>query len=264
MDVCDKRELEILVISCDKFDDCWIPFSECIQKFWPDCPYPISLCTETKDAPYDISLFTKTYKSDNKSWSARISDACNKINAEYVLFVLEDQWLAKQIDMIKITQIVREMQRDESIGVVYLEKRSIGNRGCQNFNNTLMEIPFGIEYRMSAGPAIWRKDYLKKILKRNESAWEFERVGSFREETAEKKVLYPLTDVYTRIAPPGAISRGKWETMVPKWAEKEEINVNFRKRPIKNFFDNFKYNIKRVIFNCSPAMIVKIQNHLYR
>ena len=258
--MCDKRELEILVISCDKFDDCWIPFSECIHKFWPDCPYPISLCTETKDAPYDISLFTKTYKSDNKSWSARISDACNKINAEYVLFVLEDQWLAKQIENDAIIQNIEFMNKDNSIGVVYLEKRVLGERNCKVLSDRYIEIPQNISYRFSAGPAIWRKSYLSKILNSDENAWEFEKKGSFRKDIPDDKVLAIRKSIYYRVSGMGAITQGKWERSIPQWTYKNRIDVNLTKRPIRNIRDSMSKSFRDFLFNINPELIVKIQN----
>ena len=41
------QDMCILVVSCDKYADCWTPFSDCMRKFWPDCPYPVYLCTES-------------------------------------------------------------------------------------------------------------------------------------------------------------------------------------------------------------------------
>ena len=41
------QDMCILVVSCDKYADCWTPFSDCMRKFWPYCPYPVYLCTES-------------------------------------------------------------------------------------------------------------------------------------------------------------------------------------------------------------------------
>lgn len=38
----------LLVNTCDKFEDCWIPFFSLLKKYWPDCSGKIYLNTEYK------------------------------------------------------------------------------------------------------------------------------------------------------------------------------------------------------------------------
>jgi len=45
-------ELSIFVNTSDNFEDCWDPFFKLFSIFWPNCPFPIVLNTETKDYSY--------------------------------------------------------------------------------------------------------------------------------------------------------------------------------------------------------------------
>ena len=38
----------VLIMSCDSYEDLWVPFFHFFDKYWPDCPYPIFLATNTK------------------------------------------------------------------------------------------------------------------------------------------------------------------------------------------------------------------------
>lgn len=44
----DKLSCAVLVNSCDKYSETWIPFFTLLKKYWPDCEYPIYLNTENK------------------------------------------------------------------------------------------------------------------------------------------------------------------------------------------------------------------------
>ena len=41
----NKNDVTILVVSCDKYKDLWIPFFHCFFKYWSDCPYPVFLAS---------------------------------------------------------------------------------------------------------------------------------------------------------------------------------------------------------------------------
>jgi len=43
------HNLTVLVNSTDTFSDCWPPFFQLFKRYWPECPCPIILNTETKD-----------------------------------------------------------------------------------------------------------------------------------------------------------------------------------------------------------------------
>ncbi|MFM9834618.1 MAG: hypothetical protein ACKVOA_00770, partial [Methylophilaceae bacterium] len=43
------NDLTIFVNTSDSFEDCWHPFFSLFARYWPNCPYPIVLNTETKD-----------------------------------------------------------------------------------------------------------------------------------------------------------------------------------------------------------------------
>ena len=54
----EGKQMKILVCSCDRNWDLWMPFHHCMEKYWNDHP-EIIYKTETKDNPY-----YKTIKKD--------------------------------------------------------------------------------------------------------------------------------------------------------------------------------------------------------
>ena len=119
------QDMCILVVSCDKYADCWTPFSDCMRKFWPDCPYPVYLCTESGE-PENGAVYSKVFHEPTQIWTARVRKACEKIKESHILVVLEDQWPSLPVSTATVQNILGLMQSQENIGIVYLDKEVHG------------------------------------------------------------------------------------------------------------------------------------------
>lgn len=119
------QDMCILVVSCDKYADCWTPFSDCMRKFWPDCPYPVYLCTESGE-PENGAVYSKVFHEQTQIWTARVRKACEKIKESHILVVLEDQWPSLPVSTATVQNILGLMQSQENIGIVYLDKEVHG------------------------------------------------------------------------------------------------------------------------------------------
>ena len=104
------QDMCILVVSCDKYADCWTPFSDCMRKFWPDCPYPVYLCTESGE-PENGAVYSKVFHEQTQIWTARVRKACEKIKESHILVVLEDQWPSLPVSTATVQNILGLMHR---------------------------------------------------------------------------------------------------------------------------------------------------------
>ncbi len=255
------QDLCLLVVSCDKYADCWEPFSLCLQKFWPDCPYPVYLATETKDAPAH-TVYQKALHSKNPSWTGRLREICQQIAEPYIFIVLEDHWLAAPLATETVRAPLQLFSRTPDLGVIYFDY-PVRNKLRYPLDSSYYVIPPGAPYRFSAGPSIWRKDFLLLACAEDADAWNFERVKSFSPATFSYTVLTCADSRYPRIHPAGAIQRGKWQTFVAKFAKENGFSIDFSARKTMSPLDNFKISAKSFVYNLNPALIVKVQNGLY-
>ena len=255
------KDMCILVVSCDKYADCWEPFSLCLQKFWPDCPYPVYLATETKEAPAH-TVYQKTLHSTNTAWTGRLREVCQQIRESYIFLTLEDHWIANFIDSKAINNIAQLIDVTSDIGVVYLDY-PIKKGTPWHSKNQNKVILTNTPYRLSAGPSIWRKDFLLIACAEDADAWNFERIKSFAPSTFSFTVLSCVASYYCRIHPAGAIQRGKWQSFVPAFCKKNSLPINLGNRKVMSTLDNVKILVKSFIYNLNPALIVKVQNWLY-
>jgi len=78
----------------------------CIKKFWPDCPLPIYLLTETKTSK--LSIFTDVLAVNEKYTSDRIYKALKNIHQKYILVIPDDFSLMKISILKKLFLLYRQ------------------------------------------------------------------------------------------------------------------------------------------------------------
>lgn len=251
------KDLVNLVMSCDHYSDCWTPYMETMKRFWPDFPFDTVVCTETKQG----TMFSKTINSPAKTWSGRLLDACGQITSDYVFFTLEDFWLCEPVDTARFEYCLQALQNDPQIGAIYLDEPALASFPL--YQDQLFEILPKMPYRISAGPGLWNRQFLLSVLREEESAWDFERIGSYRECGYQKKVMTVSPRVFGRITPAGAVQKGKWERSLKKRMKKINLSVDESTRSRQTGYDHIKTQAKGIIYHMNPSLILKVQNWLY-
>ncbi len=229
-----NKNVTILVNSCDLYEDAWYPFFKLFQIQWPNCPYSFLLNTETKDFNTSIPNIT-TFKGGNVSWSDRVLNAVNTIDSEYILFFLEDFFLISPVKENIFEIALTLIEENKEIGVINLnpdiDTRAWITKG--NYNEYYCELKRWSDCRINAVAALWRKDFLIKMLKRGESPWEFEVNGSKRARFCKEKILclsdpkHAPFDFHLYIKEGYGISRKSWLPKNKELFEKHGINVNY-------------------------------------
>lgn len=99
------NKLAILIQSCDHYDFLWDGWKNYFLKNWDfSIPAEIYFCTEDKDFTCDGITNIKTGKCETQNtkgastFSNRMKNAVNQINADYILYLQEDMWLHKPIN----------------------------------------------------------------------------------------------------------------------------------------------------------------------
>lgn len=231
MQKCYKDDVTILVNSCDDYSDAWDPFFRLLKIQWSECEdYNIVLSTHSKKYYCDF-LDVKTITTGDKPWSTRIWNALKCINTEYVLFFLEDQFLQKPVNVDWLNKAFEYMKRHTDTGVIILR-----HTGKQKDDYPEVFFPrerVSEKNRIVGMAAIYRKDYLFKILRKHENVWEFEYYASIRSKRYKEKVLQynkrnPEIFVYNDEEESGlGIKYGKWLPKNHELFEKYGICVNY-------------------------------------
>jgi len=236
-----NKSYSILVNSTDSYEDCWFPFFKLFDKYWDDKDIKIFLNTENKDYNYPGLSITSTKIGSGKkgrsyTWSESLLLALDKIETPLVLFVLDDLFFDDYVDTKTINQLAEKMIKNE-YSVIYLTDQSTDGPFAVK-GELLWELDQKANHRISALIALWKKESLKKYLRKHENPWQFEIYGTKR-ACYFKDTFFTLNqDIYNIDSKkvishcyPTGIKRGRWiKEAVVDLFNMNDISIDFKKR----------------------------------
>lgn len=228
-----KNKYSLLVSSCDKYEDMWIPFFKLLRHYWPSFNKDIYLCTERKKfefSPFNIKCPLSEQAKLYTSWSEMLEVVLKNMDTDYVLFMLDDFWLQDYVKPEIIDKSISYLDENDDIGFICLIPQSKGNLDCEY--NELYEKKKNQSYRITTQAGLWRKKYLIKLLRSHESAWFFETRASWRSNFYYNEKVYVVKPEYSAFTYPsgGVVWRGKFVEEYIKTYPKD-IQDNYIKRP---------------------------------
>jgi hypothetical protein len=253
----------VLIMSCDKYDDLWEPFFQFFDKYWPDCPYPVYLATNTKS--YNHQNVTVIHSDHKGTWSEETLIILDRLPYEQIIYLQDDYFLTQKVNNKIIGDIIVFFNKYK---VNYL--RLFPSPGSDSdFEN---EQAIGLinkesAYRTSLQCAVWDKKTFINLLEPDESQWQFEINAGFRskdylflsykinQKGHIKSHIYPITYYYLT-----AVIRGKWRWGAAKICKKENVVLDFSRRDKESFFE-MSY---QKIYNLAPLFLRKILDYSVR
>lgn len=222
------NDCTILVNSCDRYYETWKPFFELFKIQWNECPYRIVLNTETKSYR-DPEIVVETINSPTeKTWSSRLKNVLNHIDTEYVMFFLDDEFLGSPVNTNEFENALTYMRNHQDVGYILLRHSEKQNKHESRRYFARSELTE--KYQLVCLSALYRRDFLIKILRNHESPWEFERYATRRLKKYHYQVLqyssdYPVIfEYYDRSI---GVCRGKWLPQTKAFLEGYGIEVNY-------------------------------------
>lgn len=250
-----SSELTIFVNSTDSYEDCWYPYFFLFKKFWPDCPYPIVLNTETKDFEFpglDITCSKVGHGPGGRrlTWSETALRCLAAIKSECILWTLEDLFLFAPVDGERVAALLRLMQ-DERLSHIHLTPVGAAANGYKPSTYPgVWEIRQNHRYRMSLITALWRKESLIGYMRPHENPWELEIFGSWRARRTRDSFYCVSTeaplDPQTWPIPYlfSGIVKGKWDDRVPDLFRQHGLAMDFDRRGFYRPGSSFRRRIQ--------------------
>jgi hypothetical protein len=206
--------ISVLIGSCDNYSFLWENFDILFKRYW-------SLNTKNY-------LISETKSFDNKDyitltpgklpWGQRILEGLNLIDTEYVLFILDDYYLSENFDENLINEHINLLKEHSGEKIMMDIDYGEPIYSLDHLSNNLYKFKENSDYLNSVQPAIWRTDYLRKVLKPEYSPWDFELIGNNFTKTINPTILLNKREShmyfnFTRIG--GKLSEG-WEEFLKK------------------------------------------------
>ena len=175
-----NNNVTMIFCTCDAYSDMWKDFFFLLKKYWPEFDGEIILNTETKAFQYDgFSITEPLYCTNDISWSERLSRSLDRAKNPYVLIMLEDFYLNAPVDHSTFCKTLEHMKENPGVvSVTYLPEFG-AYKPVKSLPGFFLRRQFS-RYKITAHITLYRKDYLRALLKKTESAWEFELNGTIR------------------------------------------------------------------------------------
>jgi hypothetical protein len=234
-------QLSILISSCDRYSVCWRPFEHGLEKYWPDCPFPVYLISNQLDFPSPRVSTLRLGK--DAGWAPNLISALSGIDTPYVLYMQEDYWLNAPVNTARLREYLAVM---EESGAEYLRLAAVpGPDADFPLDPRLGALSPEAEFRTSLQAAIWRKDALLELLLPDENGWLFETDGSVRSASrpglflsvrreAGSPFVHGISYVCT------AIHGGRWTRDAQAYARSERLDVDFGTFPRNSWWGDFQ------------------------
>lgn len=211
----------ILVLSCDKYEDIWLPFFKLKDKYWKDCKYKTYISTETKKCKY-----CDTININTKCWTERIRESLKQIDSDYVIIMCEDFFIRSKVDQKRIEETIKRFY--DNTATFNFEKDCLKDDGSNDFrlrDNEEM-------YLKSCQAGVWSRLKLIKLLEKNLNPWEWETKPiktdyKYYINTGDFIIDYGYYN-YNWFG----VCKGKWTQNAIELMNKEGIKIDFNKRGI--------------------------------
>lgn len=227
----------VLVNSSDGFVDCWPPFFDLLDRYWPKHG-PVLLNTEGKDWP-DAPEYVRCSKvalgeAERLTWSECLIRGLRMIETPLVFYFQEDYFLDRPVRQEVIDAAIAKMIADPLIGHIALTRHgslppfeAYPEKGYDLISSKA-------RYRVSTQAALWRRDVLLSYLDPSENGWMFEILGTLRARRRDDTFLVASFDdaaggpafSYTHTG----IIKGQWHPAIPELFSRHGIKVDFSKR----------------------------------
>lgn len=261
-----KSRYSILVNTCDKFEDCWLPFFKLFATYWANCEATIYLNTEYKTFSYENLPIVSTQVCMKKgvphgqraSWSQCFRWALEQIETDIVLYMQEDYFIKGDVDNEQIEHFVAFMNENPDIKCLHLTDQAIAEYESSKYDR-LKNVKYKQAYRVSCQAALWRKEELLQLLTDWESGWQFEKYASRRSGIMRSRYLvvdsqwaklghYEIIPyVFT------GIIQGKWNEDVVSLFKQNDIDIDFSVRGFTSEIKNKSF-IKRVKYRIDDTL----------
>lgn len=254
-----NEDLAILLYSCWKNSDMWAIFIKLFQKYWSDCPYQVILLTDRYEGEKEQYGFDEIVALD-ANWHDMIMAGIEKAGTEYVMLFMDDYLLCDYIENDRISFYVEEAKRHHAANIRFMESPTIVAEVYEKDSAYNYYEP-GTAYSFSTQVGIWSVECLKKYVRPDWSAWDFERKGSVEVKDYDHPLLAARD--YTFPYEEG-VRKGKWMDNGIRLCHRNNIKLDFTKRkPMSNFELAWIY-FKGGILGLNPTAIVKLQNRFQR
>jgi hypothetical protein len=222
-------DVSAVVASYDGSADIWPGFFGQMFGLWPDLPYPLYLISNHLAFP--DRRVTALRVGDDLSWSETLARGLERLSTRYVLLILDDFFLTAPVDTALVQRLHAAMVAK---GAAYLRlaPKPQADMPCPDMPE-IGTVSRGAPYRASLQMAFWDRNVLLRLLRRDESAWDFELKASRRSDAMSEPFL-GVRDDHAAISYRHVLVRGKFVPAAVRHFAPLGVHFDLSRRPMES------------------------------
>jgi hypothetical protein len=249
----------VLITSSDTGRDVFETVFRNAETIWRNCDWPRFAGFTTKHSGlYGFKALTAKGPFE---WRQAVVDYLDALpeQIEYVLRVDEDALFMAPVDGAKLNAIADLMVRENLIYVRLVPvTRNFVGRFVEYLRRKfdkrpLRLISFSEPYYSSIELAIWRRSYLRSLLKQPGTIWEFEHTISNERHYA---VWTPVVEQHQ------IVTRGKWSRSAPRLLARQGLSLGNSRREFQSRRSWLRQLRERISFQIAGFLSFRIRRRL--
>lgn len=170
-------QISVLVSSCDRFFDAWLPFVYFFRKFWPECPFPVYLIgNELRVTSRRVRYIAL---GPDKGWATNMQQALQRIETPYFLYFQEDYFLTAPVDQAQLASDINYAFEHDVASFSFCDLSLLEPEFGRTPERFAL-VPDDSRGRTRLQVTLWKRDAFASLLRPGETAWEMEARGSER------------------------------------------------------------------------------------
>jgi hypothetical protein len=249
----------ILVSSSDRGHDIFEIVFQNSETIWRDCDWPryVGFTSKYPDL-YGFKALAAKCPSD---WRGEVGDYLDALpeHIQYVLRIDEDALFMSPVDGAKLNAIADLMVREDLSYVSLVPvRRNLPGLVIEYFRRKrdkrpLRLLSFSEPYYSSVAVAIWKRGYLRSLLREPGTIWEFEHTVTDVRHYAVWAPVFNQDQI---------VLKGKWSYRAPRKLARQNISLANSKREFQTVGSWLRGIREKISFELAGFMSFRLRRHL--
>jgi hypothetical protein len=255
----------LLISSCDAFHDCWGPMLYSLEKFWPNCPFPV--CVINNYEKINSSQVSVINVGKDQLFASNLKLALSKLDCEYIIYFQDDYFLSEYVNTEAIHRHIGHCI-EENVDFLKIHTNDFLLRDHLRVGDSnYCKNPVDVRYSLNTSVAVWRKSLLEKLCVDGYSGWDWERkiipFIHMNRININSEILHSSimdSEGITTVSG-GAVAKGRWTRNGMKFLLNNGFDDLLHKRSVEGRFitklATFYNRHPRSIFRYPIVMIMR-------
>lgn len=251
----------VFVSSSDRARDIFEIVFQNAETIWRDCDWPRYVGFTSKHP--DIYGFTAVAAKGPSNWQGELGDQLDALPDEiqYVMLTFEDALFMSPVNGSELNAIA-DLMVHENLSYVSLipVRRNLPGLIIEYFRRKLSKRPlrplsFSEPYYSSVAATIWKRSYLRSLLRRPGSIWDFEHIVTNERHYVVWKPVLDQEQIVTR---------GKWSLRAARQLARQGISLSNSKRGFRTPGSRIRDIREKIVFQAVGFLSFRIRRRLNR